>query len=341
MTGSLEKVSIDETAARMGTLVLYDSNSTQPATSSSSDVMEVCDLKEEQGKSEVKEHSWFWGSESKTEVRRIGLLNLQGENERFGKIELAGGFEIGQTALTLSVKSSYQDSRAKALQAILASIVGMPSNQTACNDDKTSGGSASNGEYCRGTMMSNVKSWEFQGVDYDGPRFYRRVFDSVMNSKLPVSLVGMVSSYLIPGFKMPTKLAHLVNLDFTPKDLPITIKLSQGISTHLTSGQIFWEMEGEFSIDADMVLEGYVNHRKPASQAGTSRHFGLVFRNEIKGHWNRSHFHMGDKKIRLSLLQNLTEGSDWQWDFDKVEYIQEKQKGMIACETIDGDEKSG
>mmetsp|Transcript_7724 Transcript_7724/g.10977 ORF Transcript_7724/g.10977 Transcript_7724/m.10977 type:complete len:201 (+) Transcript_7724:3-605(+) len=194
-------------------------------------------------------------------------------------------------------------------------------------------------------MMSQCTLWRFSRVDFDGPRFYRSVFESVNESKLPGSLVSLVSSYLIPGFRMPSKLSTATLPDFTPADLPVTLKLSCGKSTHLPSGQIFWQMFGELRIKTDLSVEGFVNHRKPSVPAEDYLH-QITFRNELKGYWNRTmgqllihancaafgeqhlvgNFHMGDLSAEFALLQNLTEGTDWKWEFAKVAYDRNEPK---------------
>jgi len=180
-----------------------------------------------------------------------GQLQLNVKNKRFGDISLLGALSVGQQSLQLELVKATTDSRAEALRTVVATIM-------------RQGQDGSPDEYmCQGKLMANCAEWTFSHLDYDGPRYYRSVFESVNKSKLPVSLAGLVSSYLIPGFKMPTKSIHISQPDFTPTDLPVCLKLSKGKSTHLTTGQVFWEMFGELHVGTDLTVCGFVNHRKP------------------------------------------------------------------------------
>eukprot|EP00466_Bigelowiella_natans_P014022 jgi/Bigna1/84181/fgenesh1_pg.125_\ len=191
------------------------------------------------------------------------------KNKRFGDISLLGALSVGQQSLQLELVKATTDSRAEALRTVVATIM-------------RQGQDGSPDEYmCQGKLMANCAEWTFSHLDYDGPRYYRSVFESVNKSKLPVSLAGLVSSYLIPGFKMPTKSIHISQPDFTPTDLPVCLKLSKGKSTHLTTGQVFWEMFGELHVGTDLTVCGFINHRKPVVRVDHYAN-GFTFRNEIK-----------------------------------------------------------
>mmetsp|Transcript_9348 Transcript_9348/g.12941 ORF Transcript_9348/g.12941 Transcript_9348/m.12941 type:complete len:379 (-) Transcript_9348:217-1353(-) len=271
-----------------------------------------------------------------------GQLQLNVKNKRFGDISLLGALSVGQQSLQLELVKATTDSRAEALRTVVATIM-------------RQGQDGSPDEYmCQGKLMANCAEWTFSHLDYDGPRYYRSVFESVNKSKLPVSLAGLVSSYLIPGFKMPTKSIHISQPDFTPTDLPVCLKLSKGKSTHLTTGQVFWEMFGELHVGTDLTVCGFVNHRKPVVRVDHYAN-GFTFRNEIKGYWNRTagqfmlhancsafgeqhlwgNFRMGDRAVAFALLQNLTEGTDWRWDFEKVDY---EQKASTSAQKIPEDD---
>mmetsp|Transcript_6098 Transcript_6098/g.8442 ORF Transcript_6098/g.8442 Transcript_6098/m.8442 type:complete len:371 (-) Transcript_6098:151-1263(-) len=279
-------------------------------------------------------------SSAQHSVAPKGQLELNVKNERFGDIRLRGALSVGQQSLQLELVKTTTSSRVEALRTVVAHIM-------------RRGGDRSTDEYeCQGKLIANCADWTFSHIEYDGPRYYRSVFKSVHQSELPVSLVGLVSSYLIPGFKMPTKSVHISQPDFTPADLPVCLKLSQGKSTHLTTGQVFWEMFGELHVGIDLTVNGFVNHSKPVMRVDHYAN-GITFRNVIKGCWNRTagqfmlhancsafgeqhlwgNFRMGDRTVAFALLQNLTEGTDWQWDFDKVDY---ERKGPEAHDNNHG-----